>query len=188
MMRNLAVGIDIGTYQIKVVVAESVKENGKTTTKILGTGSAESKGLRHGYIINGEDVTSNLRMNISTVLTSDSNLFYVGGGLHFYFMPLSGLPQNYGDNTRIFQMRKHSAYVGGEIGISRVQLLLDRISGESADVVTGALVGPSLRAGYIRSYTERFSLHIDFFYNYGFSQRVAVNTMGLSFGLIGILP
>ncbi len=37
MMRNIAVGIDIGTYQIKVVVAESVKENGKTGTRILGT-------------------------------------------------------------------------------------------------------------------------------------------------------
>lgn len=57
MMRNIAVGIDIGTYQIKVVVAEAVKENGKISTKILGTGYAESKGLRHGYIINGEDVT-----------------------------------------------------------------------------------------------------------------------------------
>ncbi|MFZ2523082.1 MAG: cell division protein FtsA [Minisyncoccia bacterium] len=60
MMRNIAVGIDIGTYQIKVVVAEVVKENGKTSTKILGTGFAESKGLRHGYIINGEDATQSI--------------------------------------------------------------------------------------------------------------------------------
>ncbi len=64
MMRNIAVGIDIGTYQIKVVVAESVKENGKTTTKILGTGLAESKGLRHGYIINGEDVTQSIQLAV----------------------------------------------------------------------------------------------------------------------------
>ncbi len=64
MMRNIAVGIDIGTYQIKVVVSELVKnsgsENGKTITKILGTGMAESKGLRHGYIINGSDVTQSI--------------------------------------------------------------------------------------------------------------------------------
>jgi cell division protein FtsA len=61
MMRNITVGIDIGTYQVKVVVAELVKENNKNVTKILGTGITESKGLRHGYIINGADVTSSIQ-------------------------------------------------------------------------------------------------------------------------------
>ncbi len=60
-MRNITVGIDIGTYQVKVVVAELVKENNKNVTKILGTGITESKGLRHGYIINGADVTSSIQ-------------------------------------------------------------------------------------------------------------------------------
>ncbi len=61
MLRNITVGIDIGTYQIRVVVSELVKENGKNTPKIIGTGLAESKGLRHGYIINSEDVTESIR-------------------------------------------------------------------------------------------------------------------------------
>ncbi len=61
MMRNITVGIDIGTYQVKVVVAELVKENNKNTTKILGTGITESKGLRHGYIINSSDVTQSIQ-------------------------------------------------------------------------------------------------------------------------------
>lgn len=61
MMRNITVGIDIGTYQVKVVVAELVKENNKNTTKILGTGMTESKGLRHGYIINSADVTQSIQ-------------------------------------------------------------------------------------------------------------------------------
>lgn len=60
MMRNIAVGIDIGTYQVKVVVAELVKESGKNTTRIIGTGMAESKGMRHGYIINNADVTASI--------------------------------------------------------------------------------------------------------------------------------
>ena len=64
MMRNIAVGIDIGTYQIKVVVAELVKENGKTGTRILGTWMSESKGLRHGYIINDTDVTQSIEMAV----------------------------------------------------------------------------------------------------------------------------
>ncbi len=61
MARNITAGIDIGTYQVKVVVAELVKENGKNVTRILGTGLAESKGLRHGYIINGADVTASIQ-------------------------------------------------------------------------------------------------------------------------------
>ncbi|MFZ2522485.1 MAG: cell division protein FtsA [Minisyncoccia bacterium] len=61
MMRNITAGIDIGTYQVKVVISEQVKENGKNITKILGTGFTESKGLRHGYIINSDDVTDSIK-------------------------------------------------------------------------------------------------------------------------------
>ncbi len=52
MSRQIAVGIDIGTYQIKVVVASSETTSPKNLPKIIGLGQAESKGLRHGYVIN----------------------------------------------------------------------------------------------------------------------------------------
>lgn len=62
MSRKISVGIDIGTYQIKVVVAEDTKsENGMVSANILGTGFVESKGLRHGYILNTSDVTKCLQ-------------------------------------------------------------------------------------------------------------------------------
>lgn len=61
MMRNITTGIDIGTHQIKVVVAEFVKENNKQIGHILGTGITESKGLRHGYIVNNEDVVDSIK-------------------------------------------------------------------------------------------------------------------------------
>ena len=60
MSRNIAVGIDIGTYQVKVVVAEDATQNGDHTPRIVGTGLAESKGLRHGYIINSADITRSI--------------------------------------------------------------------------------------------------------------------------------
>ena len=63
MARNIAVGIDIGTYQIKVVVAELGKE--KTTPHIIGMGFAESKGLRHGYIVNGSDAIKSIKQAVS---------------------------------------------------------------------------------------------------------------------------
>ncbi len=61
MARHIAAGIDIGSYQIKVVVAEAVIENGKETVRIIGTGSAETKGLRHGYVINLPEATKSIR-------------------------------------------------------------------------------------------------------------------------------
>lgn len=64
MSRKIAVGIDIGTYQIKVVVAESAptRQSGQGTNfpRVLGVGYAESKGLRHGYVINSEEAVKSL--------------------------------------------------------------------------------------------------------------------------------
>ena len=61
MSKNTTVGIDIGTHQVKVVVAELVRDrNKKNFPKILGTGFAQSKGLRHGYIINSGDISKSI--------------------------------------------------------------------------------------------------------------------------------
>jgi cell division protein FtsA len=66
MARNIATGIDIGTYQVKVVVAEFARgENDTLRHRIVGTGLAESKGLRHGYIINAADVTRSIRAAVA---------------------------------------------------------------------------------------------------------------------------
>jgi len=66
MLRNITVGIDIGTYQVKVVVAELVREGEKQIPKIIGTGIAESKGLRHGYIINIKDVSQSITSAVAS--------------------------------------------------------------------------------------------------------------------------
>jgi cell division protein FtsA len=62
MARNIAVGIDIGTYQIKVVVAG--REGSDSRAKILGTGYAHSRGIRHGYVINRHDLIKTLQSAI----------------------------------------------------------------------------------------------------------------------------
>jgi cell division protein FtsA len=61
MARRIITGIDIGSYQVKVVVAEHVKGKSKRGPKIIGTGRAESKGLRHGYIINSSDIINSIQ-------------------------------------------------------------------------------------------------------------------------------
>ena len=65
MSRNIAVGIDIGTYQIKVVVASNDGEKDNGLPSIIGAGFAESKGMRHGYIINHSDVIKSLKKAIA---------------------------------------------------------------------------------------------------------------------------
>lgn len=49
-------GIDIGTYHVKVVVVEC-PHGSRSFPHIIGWGLAESRGLRHGYIINSRDVS-----------------------------------------------------------------------------------------------------------------------------------
>lgn len=60
MAQRIAVGIDVGTHQVRVVVVAS--EDGRTYPRIIGTGLAESKGLRHGYIVNIDDVARSIRV------------------------------------------------------------------------------------------------------------------------------
>lgn len=64
MASPVAVGIDVGTYQVRVVVARE-KPGSSSFPKIIGTGYAESRGLRHGYIVNGEDVAHSIRTAVA---------------------------------------------------------------------------------------------------------------------------
>ena len=51
--RTITTGIDIGTNGVKVVVAELVLDRvtGKKTPRLIATGWAEARGLRHGYVM-----------------------------------------------------------------------------------------------------------------------------------------
>ncbi len=62
MAQSYVTGIDVGTYHVKVVIArEPESADQKTLPQIVGTGFAESRGLRNGYIINESDVTRSVR-------------------------------------------------------------------------------------------------------------------------------
>lgn len=62
MSDRIITGIDVGTYQVKVVVVRAPRKNTTTShPQIIGTGYAESRGLRNGYIINDSDVVRSVR-------------------------------------------------------------------------------------------------------------------------------
>ena len=58
MIRNITVGIDVGTYATRVAVAEHIK--GERAPRIIGTGTTPTRGLRHGYITNIEQATKTI--------------------------------------------------------------------------------------------------------------------------------
>lgn len=66
--RKISIGIDIGTSNIRVLVAEHA--NDKSMPIVLGTGISESRGLRHGYIVNISEATESIRRAIADAETA----------------------------------------------------------------------------------------------------------------------
>jgi len=62
MARRITTGIDIGTHQTKVVVVEEIRTQEGTQLHIIGTGLAESQGLRHGYVVDMQDAADSVRL------------------------------------------------------------------------------------------------------------------------------
>ncbi len=73
--RNLAIGIDVGTHQIKVLMAEqdsldaqSDRESSSAfvSPKIITSAVIETKGMRHGYVTNVSELAKCLRTVVGT--------------------------------------------------------------------------------------------------------------------------
>jgi cell division protein FtsA len=60
MAQRIYTGIDIGTHQVKVVIA-AAPEGPESPMQILATASAASKGMRHGYIVDTKEVARSVR-------------------------------------------------------------------------------------------------------------------------------
>ena len=65
MARQIAAGIDIGSSQIKVVMAEEVMENGHAIPRIVGVGIAEAKGIERGYVVDPTEASNSIKIAVS---------------------------------------------------------------------------------------------------------------------------
>src|SRR3954469_17073058 len=59
-MQKFYTGIDIGTYHVKVVIA-APGATPDAPMQVLGTGTASSRGLRHGYIEDTKEDAAGVR-------------------------------------------------------------------------------------------------------------------------------
>ncbi|MFA6585624.1 MAG: cell division protein FtsA [Candidatus Paceibacterota bacterium] len=63
MIRNISIGIDMGSTTTRVVVGEFLK--GEKNPKIIGIGESETKGMRHGYVVNISEAVISLKNAIT---------------------------------------------------------------------------------------------------------------------------
>ena len=59
MIRNISIGIDIGSSTTRVIVGEF--EKGEKNPKIIGVGESATLGMRHGYVVNMDEAISSVR-------------------------------------------------------------------------------------------------------------------------------
>lgn len=65
MADRIITGIDVGTYQVKVAIARVPKgKDERVIPEIIGTGYAESRGLKSGYIMQEADVARSIKSAI----------------------------------------------------------------------------------------------------------------------------
>ncbi len=66
MSDKIITGIDVGTFQVKVAIARLPKDpNSGGKPEIIGTGIAESRGLKSGYIMQEADVARSIKSAIT---------------------------------------------------------------------------------------------------------------------------
>ncbi len=64
MARQIAVGIDIGTSETKVIIAQGLEQEGHFVPKIIGTGTADTRGMERGFITSIEEASESVRMAV----------------------------------------------------------------------------------------------------------------------------
>ncbi len=63
-MRNISVGIDVGSQTTRVVVGEF--EKGEKNPKVIGAGEASTLGMRHGYVTNNDLLVNSIREAVAS--------------------------------------------------------------------------------------------------------------------------
>jgi cell division protein FtsA len=65
MAKHLTIGIDIGSWETKIVVGElSSDANNKEIVKVVSATKTESRGIRHGYVVNKTEAIKSIEESV----------------------------------------------------------------------------------------------------------------------------
>jgi cell division protein FtsA len=129
MQRAVTTGIDIGTHHVKVVISE--RQGPKDHPRILGTGFAESRGMRHGYIISPGDVTRSVAAAVAQAeraARTKVKAAYVGiGGVSLDEIFARGEAMVTRGDSEVSERDVAQAIAGSEASIAPSQILNRKI-------------------------------------------------------------
>jgi cell division protein FtsA len=60
MSKNVTVGIDVGSSTVKVMVVEHTKDKSNKNSRIIGTGVADTKGLKKGFVFDQKELVKSI--------------------------------------------------------------------------------------------------------------------------------
>ncbi len=82
MIRNISIGIDVGSSMTRVIVGEFLK--GDKNPRIIGIGESATLGMRHGYVVNIDEAVSSVKSAVRAAEKSS------GVKIKHAFLALSG--------------------------------------------------------------------------------------------------
>ena len=65
MARQVITGIDIGSSQVKVIIAEGTFVNKHFTPKIIALSTAETRGVERGYIVDSAEAAASIQTAVA---------------------------------------------------------------------------------------------------------------------------
>ena len=154
MRKNIAIGIDLGTDSIKTVALESV--GGESLPRILGSGAAESRGMRKGTVIDSDELAIAIREAKEALEKSigiKSGRAYVAvGGVGLGFQKARGLVAISRADGEITKEDIRRSWQASETSLSRLQNkeilhrmpLFYKIDSEAATNDPSGLIGAKL--------------------------------------------
>ncbi len=131
MRTHIATGIDIGTYETKVVTAESNPADERSLARIIGAGRAESGGLREGYVVNVREAARSVRQAVAQAEKSSGvkirRAFVSIGGISLESIVSTGTAVISRADSEVTDMDMEKAVRGAEKNIPGSQIINRRI-------------------------------------------------------------
>ena len=126
-------------------------------------------------------------IRFSADTTADGQSIFLGAGISYYFTAPEFTSFRTPEGAEVKTNPQWSHYIGGALGINRVQAALTTSAGGQY-IVSSALIGPSLYAGTMQSLNDKFYLSYELYFRYSIMGTLGSSALGANVGLTYRLP